>query len=249
MKITSTSRTSLPAVPPSPKKEPAATAVKAGGWGRSSSPSEKKVLEGVIDEAIGLKSGASFNVRLGHARQVASTFGQDSTRVITERLASKLPAGSPEERARIYRAATTLGANSAALTERILRDAVNSGDAKLALELVHDGAKLSKSDRTKLAPHIRGDDVLQSADGTKDLTRTAISVLAEQPAQLEKFARSVSSPAVLFVDVLVNKDKALAAVLKPLVKLLTPKEADGLARRHFVVTDLRADFQARAAQK
>ncbi len=247
MKITSTSRSSLPAAPAKPTKEQP-TAPAQTGWQpkKSSAPN---ILEASVDEAIALKPGASFNVRLGHIKQIASTFGKDANTVIAERLSSRLPANNADERARIYRAATTFGVDSTALKERLMNDAVKSGDAKLALELVNDGVKLSKADRVALAPHLRSDDVLQSADHTKNLARAAISVLADQPAQLEHFARSISSPAGLFSEVLANNDKELAGALKPLVRLLTPKEADGLARRHSTVTELRPALQTRAAEK
>lgn len=244
MKINSTSRTSLPAVPARTTKETPAAAVKSSGWGPSSSKSERKVLEGTVDAAV-----TGSHVQLGHLKHVAATFGKDSTRIITERLASKLPASSPEVRAGIYRAATALGADSKALKELLMSDAINSGDAQLALELVRDGAKLSKADAAKLAPHIRGDEVLSSPDSSKSLARAAVDVLKDQPAQLQKFATSLSSAALLFGDVLANKDKASYAALKPLVKLLTPKEADGYARRYSGVTELAADFRSRAAEK
>jgi len=247
MKITSTSRSNLPAAPAKPTKEQSATTAQTGWQPKSSSA--PNILAASVDDAIALKPGASFNVRLGHIKQIAGTFGKDATAVVTERLASKLPASSPEERARIYRTATTLGADSTALKERLMKDAVKSGDAKLALELLNDGVKLSKADRVVLAPHIRSDDVLQNGDNTKNLARAAISVLADQPQQLEAFARSISSPAVLFAEVLSNKDTALAAPLASLTKLLTPKEADGLARRHSPVTELRTALQTRAAEK
>ncbi|MGV3621793.1 MAG: hypothetical protein ACO1OB_13295 [Archangium sp.] len=225
-------------------KETPAAAVKSSGWGPSSSKSERKVLESTVDAAI-----TGGNVNLAHLKHVAATFGKDSTRVITERLTSKLPASSPDVRAGIYRTATALGADSKALKELLMNDAINSGDARFALELIHDGAKLNKADATKLAPHIRGDEVLSNPDSTKSLTRAAVDVLKDQPAQLAKFAGSLSSAALLFGDVLANKDTANYAALKPLVKLLTAKEAEGYARRYSGVTELSADFRKRAAEK
>lgn len=245
MKINSTSRSSLPVVPSNNgKKAPPPADVEASGWAPKRSASERKVLEGVVDAAI-----TGSHVQLGRLKHVASTFGNDSTRLITERLASKLPASSPVVRAGIYRTATALGADSKALKALLMNDAIDSGDARLALELVHDGVKLNKADAAKLAPHIRGDEVLTAADFTKSLSRAALEVLADQPAQLTKFAKSLSSAALLFGDVLANKDKALYGALKPLVKELTPKEAEGYARRYSGVTELRAELRARAAQK
>ena len=58
-----------------------------------------------------------------------------------------------------------------------MKDAIKSGDAQLALELVHDGVSLSKADAAKLAPHVRGDEVLTSHDQTRSLSRAALSVL------------------------------------------------------------------------
>lgn len=130
-----------------------------------------------------------------------------------------------------------------------MKDAIKSGDAQLALELVHDGVSLSKADAAKLAPHVRGDEVLTSHDQTRSLSRAALSVLAGQPKQLEQLAASLSSAALLFGDVLANKDMQHYGALKPLVGQLTAKEADRFARQYGHVAELGAALRARAAQK
>lgn len=249
MKLTSTSRVQLPTVAPNPAKRTPAPAAPATGWGAKTSQSERKVLQGAIDDAVALKPGASFNARLAHVKHLAATFGADSAKVISERLGAKLPAQSAEERGRLLRTATALGVATPEFNARLLQDAVNAGDAPLALELVTDGATLRKDQRAQLAPFIRGDEVLQSADATTSLTRAALSVLAEEPAQLKALARSISSPASLFAEVIANKDKALADHLKPLVKLLTPKEAAGFASRSAALPTLRTALEARAAAR
>ncbi len=203
------------------------------------------MLDRTLNDAITLPAGTSFLARLGHVRAALGTVGADGKRVIAEQLNAKLPARNAEERGRILALATALGANTPALAERLMNDAISSGDAQLALELVNDGAQLTRSQKLELAPHIMSDEVLISADATKNLARAAVSVLADQPKALERFAKSVSSPAVLFTEVLANRDQAGARALKPLVALLSPKEARGLLKMH-PRSELSSELRARA---
>lgn len=203
------------------------------------------MIDRTLVDAITLPGEPKFLARLGHVRAALGAVGSDGKRVVAEQLLAKLPARSPEERGRMLAIASAVGAKTPALTDALLKDAISSGDARLALELVHDGATLSKTQKRELAPHLLTDEVLLSADSTKSLSRAAISVLADQPAALERFARSLTSPAVLFTDVLSNRDQANARVLAPLVGLLSAKEAKGLLRLH-PRSAIAAELRARA---
>jgi hypothetical protein len=251
MKITAANRVSRQSFPVT--TEPTPKPAVARGWTPASttrsSADQLRMLGRTLDDAVTLPPGASFKARLGHVRAALASAGKDGVRATAERLTARLPARDEAERERILRLATALGARTPALAQRLLKDAISAGDARLALELVDDGATLTKTDRAKLAPHVRGDEVLLSADATRNLSRAAVSVLADQPAALERFARSLSAPSILFTEVLANKDRALAVALKPLVSLLTPKEADALARRHSNLAELLGDLRTRASQR
>ncbi|HEY0882410.1 MAG TPA: hypothetical protein VGD87_12800, partial [Archangium sp.] len=242
----STAATSQPRAAPPPKTLAPEQATVASGWkAGKTTVDQRRMLDRTLVDAITLPAGPRFLARLGHVRAALGAVGSDGKRVVAEQLLAKLPARSPEERGRMLAIATAVGAKTPALTDALLKDAITSGDARLALELVHDGASLSKSQKLELAPHLLSDEVLLSADSTKSLARAAISVLADQPNALERFARSLTSPAVLFSEALANRDQANARALAPLVGLLSPKEAKGLARLH-PRSAIAAELRARA---
>jgi len=254
-----TTRNSEPSRP-APKTEAAPRA-----WGprpATLSPSEKKLISGLVDRAVATPD----LVHRGHLRAglqaMPSTARAAALETALDAVRAQLPCSDDTIRENLSTVLKQLTAERGVPAEAskrtahaLFRDALAHGDLATSLDtLATGGFTATRSELKTLTRQLDavGSDantLLQSRDHVTNLSRTLLQVLAPSPASLERFAKNLDSPEVLFGEAIVNRDVAFDRPLAGLVSVLTPRQAEAMARRKGTgFPELTAALTARAKE-
>lgn len=245
---------------------PKTEAVAPRAWGPRSaalSASEKQMIAGLVDRAVASPDLAHrAHLRAG-LQALPSTVRGAALETALSAVKAQLPCSDDATRENLSTVLKQLGAErgapAAALESTVralFRDALAHGDLATSLEtlatteLTPSKAELKTLTRQLDAVGSDANTLLQSRDTVTNLSRTLLKVLAPSPASLERFAKNLSSPDVLFGEALANRDVAFDRSLAGLVSALTPRQASALAARKVAgFPELNAALAARAKEK